>query len=725
MTSNQQPMACDQCYTNRVKCNRLAPCCSNCLSKKLPCSWDRQSVCRRYQSYQNVDTFAVQVPAEAPPTAPLSSKVTCIRFELTEGFPKRSSKKQPKQDCKPQSSKALQNQLSKSISIRKSSSRCTWGLVIQKWLSSSHLRVYFYSLVGFTGVSLSQATERDQEILIELLLNKLLLKASLVKPQSLVFAPQQEFASLLLLATDAYFHFFNPYNSLFTRQSYESLPRSPLLRFCVWRMGLSFIPDSPIKAILLKKIDPYLLKLTKPSKVKASLDTMQSFLILIFNMENSPLSIRRGFFHGSVLSMVFSLGLHCIDPLSTKQRTQNSINRSIERILAYRLVIFYHFVCAVKLDSFHFTIGSFYNPSLRLPPAAFTSYHSQFLASLPRNNSSFHGVSDSGPSNQTLDVFFEAKSFITDHSPSSSFQSFTRVFGSSISTFSPALKDLCVLLSNECLYEESVIMKGVHNIRLQLQACGSPGKLILPRIQTSLQKLKDSFASKAHCLDNLLKFNSDVNSYSHSLLVNESAEGKKKFSFHDFVASDLLFEALSNPTSLYLRETNQGNQMIIDTLLFLRIHYYFCCLVLFDLASCIDPKNLSAPFSMRPLAGITTPYITAGLVSANRLIDLLNQVSMEPFYFIRLSFLGSASTFIIRHYTTYCAIPQSSNPSCPYHILAVRCLRALLRSREILIMSLSCPFIGTQAKQFLIMFDFFLALHHIVLPAVDSSSIQI
>ncbi|KAJ9051951.1 hypothetical protein DSO57_1039024 [Entomophthora muscae] len=261
--SRELAKACDQCNRSHIRCDRRRPVCLACVRRKLGCSWDREPVFRSALPYQNVETFSLRVSRN-----------------------------------KTRSHALVQNE------------DLVWQQMLTKWLHTSHARIYFNYFVKISGVPLALATARERGLLADVLLNRIS-KISIEKKMLLMIGYSEEDAiPALYSAKEAFFHYFNPFYTLFSRHAFETLPRSWLLQLTVWRTGLQFLPETSVNRALMDALDTQLLRATAPSRLKVSLDALQCHLLIIFGLITSRVLQRTWIFRNQVLSIAHLLGLH-------------------------------------------------------------------------------------------------------------------------------------------------------------------------------------------------------------------------------------------------------------------------------------------------------------------------------------------------------------------------------------------------------------------------------
>lgn len=308
--STSKVHACDQCRARRARCDRQLPKCSSCIERKLTCTLNREFTYTTHATYQNISTFSIAKRAKPRSRAPRK-------------MPKPSD---PLLPC----SRAISSPMLLATTTD-----------INRWFVNPYSRFILNYFIKLSGIPLAVASARDVCFLSEMLTSRLNALTVARKEANHLLAGTNE--GLLAQATDAYFHFFNPYHMLFTRHTYHSRPRSDLLRLSVWRAGLQFLAPSPERKALSDIIDTRLFELTRPSQLRIRLDVLQSFLILSLGLVDSRVLKRMAVFRDSLVSLIYALGIHVRAA-------------SLEAVLAYRLCISRDARFALTMDTTtHFT----------------------------------------------------------------------------------------------------------------------------------------------------------------------------------------------------------------------------------------------------------------------------------------------------------------------------------------------------------------------------------
>lgn len=227
--------ACDQCHFQRSRCNRRMPCCESCESKAMACTWNRVLKYSSPQTYQNVDTFSIKHPSR-PALHP-------------------------------------RGRLAKQERPETRTTHAIWGETTRKWAQSAvqrHLFHFFRRVVGLRAAPLGRKN------------NSKYIKIMSRIPLFLGLGH----VSLHLQGEDArhpayavYFQHQHPFAPVLT--SPDILPcHSRLLRLAVLVCGLSLLPATESLRSLGSATTKEIEQLIKPSRCPATLDTLQSFLIL-------------------------------------------------------------------------------------------------------------------------------------------------------------------------------------------------------------------------------------------------------------------------------------------------------------------------------------------------------------------------------------------------------------------------------------------------------------
>ncbi|KAJ9072223.1 hypothetical protein DSO57_1029744 [Entomophthora muscae] len=292
--STSKVHACDQCRARRARCDRQLPKCSSCIERKLTCTLNREFTYATHATYQNISTFSI-----------------AKRGKPRSRAPRKPAK--PNDHLLPCSEEITSPMLLATTTD------------INKWFVNPYSRFIINYFIKLSGIPLAVTSARDVVFLSEMLTSRLNAMSSNRKEIVHLQAGKNEHI-LLAQATDAYFHFFNPYHMLFTRHGYHSRPRSELLKLSVWRAGLQFLAASPERKALAEHIDTMLFELTRPSQLRIRLDVLQSYLILSLGLVDSRVLKRMAVFRDSLVSLIYALGIHV-------RAT------SLEAVLAYRLCI--------------------------------------------------------------------------------------------------------------------------------------------------------------------------------------------------------------------------------------------------------------------------------------------------------------------------------------------------------------------------------------------------
>lgn len=317
--SRELAKACDQCNRSHIRCDRRRPVCVACVRRKLGCSWDREPVFRTTLPYQNVETFSLRVAR--------TKRRTLLQHEDV-----------------------------------------VWQQMLTKWLHTSHARIFFNYFVKISGVPLALATARERGLLADVLLNRIS-KINIERKMLLMVGFGEEDAlPALYAAKEAFFHYFNPFYTLFSRHAFETLPRSWLLQLTVWRTGLQFLPDSSVNRALMDALDTQLLRATAPSQLKVSLDALQCHLLIIFGLITSRVLQRTWIFRNQILSIAYILGLHRPPPPWAPPHIQ------LERVLAYRILTTLDMTCVFTLG-LPSQLPGIPNTTV-IPPASYTAHQS-------------------------------------------------------------------------------------------------------------------------------------------------------------------------------------------------------------------------------------------------------------------------------------------------------------------------------------------------------------
>ncbi|KAJ9088949.1 hypothetical protein DSO57_1017890 [Entomophthora muscae] len=346
----EQSRACDQCNMRRIRCTRQLPVCHACKSRSLTCSWNRQLSAASSQNYQNVETFSSTNQGKRYSKGKAKTKEKPVSVFKHYSFITQSLVIKSTDTCDNNLAKSQEKYPSLLVRFAPT----VWSMALRKWLSTSSSRQDFYIIVKMSGVRLEVATRQDHKFLCHILLNRV--APDLVPTKMLLHVDiLNDTNSLLELALDAYFHYFNPFCFLFTRSNFFASPRSQLLLLAVWLSGLQFLPQSPQKKALADTIDNLISSKIALSQLTPNLDTLQSLLIIgigISMASSSRLHNKWPYFN-AILSMTHLLGLH--------KTSSQSTNIQLERVLAYHVVLFWDAQRVWSLGFPFFTLGTYFS----------------------------------------------------------------------------------------------------------------------------------------------------------------------------------------------------------------------------------------------------------------------------------------------------------------------------------------------------------------------------
>ncbi|KAJ9090053.1 hypothetical protein DSO57_1006446 [Entomophthora muscae] len=313
---------CDQCFKNKIKCNKQKPACLSCVARHKNCSWDRDS-----------------------------SRSSCKDWSLPMSL-----------------AEAIQDLMGamKKPAVAKPFGLPFWQVFIKDWMDRPFVRILFFQLVHLSEMDILKPSVKEQHFLAGLLNQKSCFKAVLSSSPLNIVIPFFKYEDILSRAADAFFHYSNPFMPLFTQYGYENYPRTPLLRLTVWRKGLEYMEETPTTVTLTHILDVELMKLTKLSQLKPTLDVLQSILLLIIGLKKSPLNQRFSLFHTIATVLPHQLGLHLIFPFK-------SSNIALERRLAYQYIAQMNALGAWKIGYPFFHLTHHYN-KLSITPKTFAEY---------------------------------------------------------------------------------------------------------------------------------------------------------------------------------------------------------------------------------------------------------------------------------------------------------------------------------------------------------------
>lgn len=134
------------------------------------------------------------------------------------------------------------------------------------------------------------------------------------RPEPTVESPwvsDEEFLNLPQRAEDAFFVHANVFIGLFSRDLFKSGPRSALLRAAIQSCGLFWCEKNKATTQAQAFLTSRLIQATLPSRLKSSLDTIQSLLVLMIGMfSNSWVTRRIDFFFTTAMRAAYAIGLH-------------------------------------------------------------------------------------------------------------------------------------------------------------------------------------------------------------------------------------------------------------------------------------------------------------------------------------------------------------------------------------------------------------------------------
>ncbi|KAI0231452.1 hypothetical protein L0F63_006982, partial [Massospora cicadina] len=618
--------ACDQCRARRARCDRQLPTCSSCVERKLACTLNREFTYSTHVTYQNVSTFSVAKRERLPRTRA------------------RPPRKLPKSG-----GDLLFTRLNSS-----SSPLLLETSQLNRWFNNSYSRFILNYFIKLSGIPLAVASARDIRFLSEMLeshLNAMSLGRKMILPLEAGGGTRR----MLAEATDAYFHYFNPYHLLFLRHEYDARPRAELLRLSVWRAGLQFLAPTPERRALADHLDTQLLEYTRPSQLRVRLHVLQSFLILSLGLVDSRILRRIAVFRDSLVSFIYALGIHV--------RAS-----SLEAVLAYRL-------CIARDIRYTLTMGT---------TPHFATDFSRDVLYPPRTaaNSCIRMLKS-----------FDAVWTAPEPGPAWCDKPLEPAVGSArLHTALSLAVDTCALVVNDCLYENSVIQQKASQTFTWGMANASH---VHATIAWADRRLFTCFRGGISKLRRMrVEVKSRILGYVHTISPNHGADLRFSLKVFDqfilFLATQYLnsrlyivsFGAHIDPKAPEVI-TPRPNTSHVTPLI------TSCLKTAMSLLQLLDRIG-SAPFCHVKSAPLSKAYIL----------------------------IAQHYHTYCRHYQTQqcCKLLESDPSAMKSTPLQAKFDASLLLARSLLVSLLPCPITGFFARNSIIYFDAFLAHHKIVLP---------